>query len=64
MNREMCTGILRRHRGEIRKKRPEKWRTNYWFFLHENAPAHRTVLVETFLAKNSVTNSTVFEVLS
>jgi hypothetical protein len=39
----------------VRRKRPEKCRTNSWFFLHDNAPAHRSVLVKGFLAKNSVT---------
>jgi len=39
----------------IRKKRPQKWRIKYWFLLHDNAPAHRSVLVKIFLAKNIVT---------
>jgi len=34
---------------------PKKWGTKSWFFLHDNAPAHRAVLVIDFLAKNSVT---------
>jgi hypothetical protein len=28
---------------------------NSWFFLHDNAPAHRSVFVKGFLAKNNVT---------
>jgi hypothetical protein len=35
--------------------RLEKWRTNSWFLLHDSAPAHRSVLVNDFLAKNNVT---------
>ena len=42
-------------RGAVRSKRPEKWRTNCWFLLHDNAPAHRLVSVKDFLAKNNVT---------
>jgi hypothetical protein len=34
---------------------PQKWRTNIWFLLHDNAPAHQSVLVKDFLAKSSVT---------
>jgi histone-lysine N-methyltransferase SETMAR len=34
---------------------PEKCRTNSWLLLHDNAPAHRTVVVKNFLAKNNVT---------
>jgi len=47
---------VRRHlRDEVRRKRPEKWRTNSWFLHFDNAPAHRSVLVKNFLAKNNVT---------
>ena len=34
---------------------PKKWRTNSCFLLHDNAPAHQSVLVKDFLAKNNVT---------
>jgi hypothetical protein len=37
----------------FRIKRPEKWRTNSWFLLHDNAPAHRLTLVKDFLAKTA-----------
>ena len=57
MNKEMYIDILRRLRDAVRRKRPEKWRTSSWFLLHDNAPAHRSVLVKDFLAKNSVTTS-------
>ena len=39
----------------FRRKYPENIRTNSWFLLHDNAPAHRPVLVKDFLAKNNVT---------
>ena len=43
-------------REAVRKKRSEKWKTNsFFFFLHDNAPAHRSVLAKNFLAKNNVT---------
>ena len=57
MNKEMYIDILRRLRDAVRRKRPEKWRTDSWFLLHDNASAHRSVLVKDFLAKNSVTTS-------
>jgi transposase len=48
----MYIAILRRLReGNDPKKRI----TNSWFLLHNNAPAHRSVLVKNFLAKNIVT---------
>ena len=55
MNKEMYIDILGRLKDAIRRKRPEKWRTSSWFLLHDNAPAHRSVLVKDFLAKNNVT---------
>jgi transposase len=51
----MYNDILRHPRDTVRRKRPEKWRTNSWFLLHDNAPAHRSVLVKDFLANNKVT---------
>jgi hypothetical protein len=37
-------------------KSPEKkWRTNNWFLLHDNVPAHQSDLTDDFLAKNNVT---------
>jgi len=31
-----------------------KWISNSWFLYHDNAPAHRSVLIKDFLAKNNV----------
>ena len=54
VNKATCTEILRRLTDAIKRKRPEKWRSNGWFPLHDNAPAHRSVLVNNFLAKKNV----------
>ena len=55
MNNATHIDISRRFRDTVRRKCPEKCRTNSWFLRHDNAPAHRSVLVKDFLAKNSVT---------
>jgi transposase len=55
VNKEECFGTLCRLRNAVRKKSPETQRTNIWFLLHGNAPAHRSVLVKDFLSKNKVT---------
>jgi len=47
----MYIDIFRRLRDAVRRKPPEKWRTNRWFHPHEDASAHRSV----FLANNTVT---------
>ena len=54
MNKEIYTDILRRLRDAIRRKRLEKSRTSSWSLLHDNAPAHRSVLVKDCSAKNDV----------
>ena len=47
--------ILRFLRDVVRRKCPEKWRINSWFLLHNNVPAHQSVLDKDFLATNNVT---------
>jgi len=51
----MRIDTLCRLRDAARRKRHEKWRTDFWFLLHDNAPAHRPVLFKDFLIKNNVT---------
>jgi hypothetical protein len=51
----MYTDILRCFGDAVRRKRPEKWKTNCWFLPHDNASAHRSVLVTDFFAKDNVT---------
>jgi hypothetical protein len=48
-------GILRRLCNSIRRKCPELWRRKNWMLLHDNAPAHRSDLVQEELAKQQVT---------
>jgi hypothetical protein len=54
-NKVMYTDVLRRLRDAVARKCPEKVSTNSWFLLHNNVPAHRSVLVMDFLAANNVT---------
>jgi hypothetical protein len=51
----MYTDNIRRFKDAVRRKRLEKWRIKSWVLLYDNAPAHRTVLVKVYLAKNNVT---------
>jgi len=39
----MYIDVISRLRDAIRSKSPKKWRTNSWFVIHCNAPAHRSV---------------------
>jgi len=51
----MYIDFLRRIKNAVSRKGSEKQSTNSWFLLHDNAPAHRSVLVKDFLLKNNVT---------
>lgn len=55
VNKELYVEILRRLRESIRKKRPKMWAEQSWVLLHDNAPAHRSLLVNDFLAKTKTT---------
>ncbi|GBM53367.1 hypothetical protein AVEN_81921-1 [Araneus ventricosus] len=55
VNKVLYLEILKRLRDAIRQKRPEKWATNDWFLLHDNAPPHRALIVKKYLARHSVT---------
>ncbi|GBN15575.1 hypothetical protein AVEN_250483-1 [Araneus ventricosus] len=45
-NKELYLEILRQLRDAMRRKRPEKWATDDWLLLHENAPPHRALIVK------------------
>lgn len=45
--------ILRRLRDAVRRKRPDLWVASNWYDHHDNAPAHSSHFIQTFLAKHS-----------
>jgi len=53
VNKEYYLQVQRRLREAIRKKRPNLWKNNSWLLHHDNAPAHTSLLVREFLAKNN-----------
>ena len=53
VNKEYYLEVMRRLREAIRKKRPELWKNNSWLLHHDNAPAHSSLLVHNFFAKNN-----------
>ena len=53
VNKEYYLKVMRRFRKSIRKKRAEMWKENSWILHHDNAPAHKSLLVSIFLVKNS-----------
>ncbi|GFV74054.1 uncharacterized protein TNCV_1924221 [Trichonephila clavipes] len=45
------TSQRRRLRESIRRKWAQCWQSDDWYLLHDNAPAHRSQLVNEFLAR-------------
>ena len=47
----MYIDILHHCRYVVRRKHPKNWRTNSWFLLHDNGPAHWSFLVKISLQR-------------
>ena len=52
VNKEYYLEVMRRLREAIRQKHTELWKKQSWILHHDNAPAHTSMLVREFLAKN------------
>ena len=39
-------------RDAVRRKRPELWENRTWMLHHDNAPAHASLLIRSYLAKH------------
>ncbi|KAJ4437644.1 hypothetical protein ANN_17789 [Periplaneta americana] len=55
VTKEYYHDVLRRLRDAVRCKRPDMWTANNWHLHHDNAPAHSSQLIHTFLAKHGIT---------
>ncbi|UYV78777.1 hypothetical protein LAZ67_16002713 [Cordylochernes scorpioides] len=53
VNKEYYLQVMRNLREAIRQKRPDLWKNKNWLLHHDNAPAHTSLLVHDFLAKNN-----------
>jgi len=54
INKEYYLEVLRRLRDAVRLKRPYLWAAGTWQLHHDNAPAHSSQLIQTFLAKHNI----------
>jgi hypothetical protein len=55
VNKEFYIAVLKRFKEAICRKRPQLWTNQSWVLHHDNAPAHSSLLVHNFLAKNKTT---------
>ncbi|UYV77233.1 hypothetical protein LAZ67_15000198 [Cordylochernes scorpioides] len=53
VKKEYYLQVMRNLREAIRQKRPDLWKNKNWLLHHDNAPAHTSLLVRDFLAKNN-----------
>ncbi len=57
VNKEYYLSFMRRWREQIRRKRPDLWKENFWILHHEKAPSHKAIIggikVNEFLTKHS-----------
>ena len=54
VNKEFYKTVLQSLRNVVCRHRPEKWRSDNWILHHDNAPAHRAVTTNEFLAKHNI----------
>lgn len=52
INQHYYLEVMKRLRENVRKKRPDSWKSGSWMLHHDNAPAHSSLLIRQFLAKN------------
>ncbi|UYV70186.1 hypothetical protein LAZ67_7002112 [Cordylochernes scorpioides] len=53
VNKEYYLQVICNLREAICQKRPDLWKNKNWLLHHDNAPAHTSLLVRDFLAKNN-----------
>jgi hypothetical protein len=51
VNKEFYLKVMKRLREAVRRKRPEAWTNKTWMLHLDNAPAHASLLIREFLAK-------------
>jgi hypothetical protein len=53
INKEYYLEVISHH-DAVRRKRPDLWASRNWQLHHDNAPAHSSHLIESFLAKHGI----------
>jgi len=52
VSKQLCQEVLARLRDAVHRKRPEMWENQTWMLHHDNAPAHTSLLIRSYLAKH------------
>jgi len=54
VNKEFYKTVLQCLHNTVHRHHPEKWHSGNWILHHDNAPAHRSVTTNEFLAKHNI----------
>jgi hypothetical protein len=54
INKEYYLEVIRHLRHAVQRKGPDLWATHNWQLHHDNAPAHSSHLIQSFLAKHGI----------
>jgi transposase len=54
INKEYSLEVIRHLRDAVRHKKPDLWASRNWQLHHDNAPAHSSQLIQSFLAKHGI----------
>ena len=54
INKEYYLEVLRPLRDAVRRNRQDLWAAGTWQLHHDNAPAHSSQLIQTFLVKHNI----------
>jgi len=52
VNKQLCQEVLARLRNAVRRGSRELWEKQTWMLHHDNAPAHASLLIRSYLAKH------------
>ena len=52
VNKQLYQKVLARLRDAVRRERPALWGNQTWMLHHDNAPAHASLLIRSYLAKH------------
>ena len=52
VNKQLYQEVLARLRDAVRRKSTELWENRTWMLHHDNAPAHASLLICSYLAKH------------
>ena len=55
--KQMYQEFLVRLRDAVHRKRPELWKNQTWMLHHDNVPAHESLLIRNYLAKQAKVRS-------